>query len=290
MMSALRHGERQLAIGVDVGGTWLRVVARDRGRSVARVAVPVRDAPRVETFLRTLWRRRGWSGAVTAGLVVASRGVWTGPERRTAARRLRGLARRVHVLSDAEAALLGALDGGAGVLVLSGTGSIVIGRDARGRWARAGGLGPLLGDEGSGFWLGREWLGARARDGNGLAARRIARQPDAVARIAALAPRVVARARRGDPRARRIVREGQAQLAALTLRVTRQLGLPPPVSVSWAGTLLGNAWFRRGVIRAVARAGLSARWRRPVRSPVDAAARLAESLSGAREPHDPAGR
>src|SRR3989304_4407417 len=52
-----------------------------------------------------------------------------------------------------------------GPLVPAGTGSIVIGRDARGRWARAGGLGPLLGDEGSAFWLGRG--GVRGAGGGG---------------------------------------------------------------------------------------------------------------------------
>lgn len=288
-MSVIRHGKRQLAIGVDVGGTWLRVVARERGRPVARLAVPVRDMPTLETFLRRLWRRRGWSGTAVGALVVAARGIWTAAERRAASRALRRFARRVRVLSDAEAAMLGALDGRAGVLVLAGTGSIAIGRDARGRWARAGGLGPLVGDEGSGYWLGREWLRATARDGGMLAARRLARSPDPVARIAALAPRVVARARRGDPRARRIVSTGQAHLATLALAVARKLRLSPPVSVSWAGALLGNGWFRRGVIRAVARAGVRARWHPPARTPVDAAVRLAESLAapGARDVRAP---
>src|ERR671936_219293 len=84
--------------------------------------------------------------------------VWTAAERRAVARGLRGAAARIAVISDAEAALLGAHDGRAGVLVLAGTGSIVLGRDAGGPLARAGGLGPLIGDEGSAFWLGREWL------------------------------------------------------------------------------------------------------------------------------------
>jgi len=53
---------------------------------------------------------------------VAARGVWTRAERRAAARRLRGVAARVEVISDAEAALLGAHDGRAGLLVLAATG------------------------------------------------------------------------------------------------------------------------------------------------------------------------
>src|ERR671935_277939 len=84
---------------------------------------------------------------------------------------------------------------GAGVLILAGTGSIVIGRDRRGRWARAGGLGPLLGDEGSGFWLGRAWLRATTQGEDFLPARRLIQARDPVRRIAALAPGVIARAR-----------------------------------------------------------------------------------------------
>src|SRR5215217_1934342 len=44
-----------------------------------------------------------------------------------------------------------------------------VGRDAAGRNARAGGHGYLLGDEGSGYWIGREAVRAalRAADGTG---------------------------------------------------------------------------------------------------------------------------
>src|SRR5262249_14186389 len=194
-------------------------------------------------------------------LVVASRGLWTPAGRQALAHRLRGLARRVHVVSDAQAALLGALGRQPGMLILSGTGSIVVGWNARGRWARAGGLGPFVGDEGSGFWLGREWLRATARDGL-PAALRIVHTPDPVRAIAALAPIVLARARRGDRRAQRIVAESQRLLAAGAREVVRALKLRHPVNASWAGSVLENRRFRAGLIRAVARAGIRAHWHR----------------------------
>lgn len=43
-----------------------------------------------------------------------------------------------------------------GVLVICGTGSIVLGKDEEGKKMRSGGWGYLLGDEGSGFWLVKE--------------------------------------------------------------------------------------------------------------------------------------
>jgi N-acetylglucosamine kinase-like BadF-type ATPase len=55
---------------------------------------------------------------------------------------------------DEEIALDAAFHGGRGVLALAGTGSNVIGRTADARRVRAGGWGPVLGDEGSGHWIG----------------------------------------------------------------------------------------------------------------------------------------
>jgi N-acetylglucosamine kinase-like BadF-type ATPase len=271
-----------LAIGVDAGGTWIRVEARAAGRRVARASARVAASADVETVLAALWRLRAWSRRDVAAMVVASKGVWSPAECRRLARRLTRLARRVRVIPDAQAAALGALDGRPGVLVLSGTGAIVVGHDGAGRWSRAGGFGALLGDEGSGFWLGREWVRATTGPGDFEKVRRLAHSARPVAAIATLAPLVLARARRGEDRAVRIAREGQRRLADCALDVGRRLRLRPPVAVSWAGTVMGDAWFRAGVARAVQRRGLRARWVIPAAEPVAAAAHMAEALAALR--------
>jgi N-acetylglucosamine kinase-like BadF-type ATPase len=273
MRSALGHRQCRLAVGVDVGGTWIRVVALADGRRTLVHRAPA--VPELATFLRRIWRRHRFTGRVRA-LVVAARGVWLPRERRALARAMRGLARRVLVIADVEAAWHATHDGGAGVLVLAGTGSIVVGRTPRGRWVRAGGLGPLLGDDGSAFAIGRAWLRARAA---APAQRRLAVRPDAVTAIAALAPRVVARARAGDPLAARIVREAQVHLAGQAREVTRALGLHDAVPVGGAGSVMGNRWFAAGVRRALRRAGVQVRWRQARGTPVQAAARLAARLA-----------
>jgi N-acetylglucosamine kinase-like BadF-type ATPase len=282
--AAVRHEaqSKSVCVGADVGGTWIRIAVWVNGRRGPTTAVPAdRNLKELASALRAVWRRRRWDRQRVASLVVASRGLWTVDERHALARSLRGYARRVQVISDAQAALLGALGERPGVLLLSGTGSIVVGRDAQSRWSRAGGLGPLVGDEGSGFWLGREWLRMAARDGRLLSTLRAVHAADPVKTIAALAPHVIARARRGDRRALRIVREGQRHLAARALEVARALRLPQPVDASWAGRVLANPWFRAGTIRAVARAGLRVRWHRPAEEPVVAAARLAAARADA---------
>jgi len=242
------------------------VVLRD-GRATRRV----RRASGLRELAKILPTMFGAQRSV-ASLVVAARGVWTAAERSGLRRRLRPLAGRVEVISDAEAALLGALGGRPGVLILAGTGSIVLGRDDRGRLARAGGLGPLLGDEGSAFWLGREWL--RRRADAARVARGLGRRPDAVSRIAAGAPGVLARARRGDRRARAIVAAGQHHLAAQAASVIQRLRLASPVLVSWSGGLMADEGYRAGVRRALSRRA-RCRWQPPQADPALAAARRA---------------
>ncbi len=75
----------------------------------------------------------------------------------------------VHVTTDVEVALEAAVGAGPGVILIAGTGSIALGRNAQGRTARAGGLGPKIGDEGSAYDIGRKAVQAVARAREGLA-------------------------------------------------------------------------------------------------------------------------
>ena len=79
------------------------------------------------------------------------------------------LAQRLEVVTDAELLLAAGTPEGWGLAVVCGTGSIAIGRGPDGRQDRAGGWGPLLGDEGSGYALALAGLRAatQAEDGRG---------------------------------------------------------------------------------------------------------------------------
>ena len=226
---------RPLAVGVDVGGTWIRIHADAGHRRPIRTAARVVKAGDLETYLSTVWRRQGWLARDVAALVVAAKGVWTSAECERLARPLRRFARAVRAMPDAQAAALGALGGTRGVLVLSGTGSIIVGHDGQGRWARAGGFGPLLGDEGSGFWLGREWLRATTGPGDFDEIRKLAHAAQPAAAVAALAPMVLARARRRDAIASRVVREGRT-----TSRCGRRRPGPAPALAGTGGDELGR--------------------------------------------------
>jgi N-acetylglucosamine kinase-like BadF-type ATPase len=82
-----------------------------------------------------------------------------------------GYKSRILVVNDALIALVAGAEDSPGIVVIAGTGSIVYGRNANFDAARAGGWGHIIGDEGSGYWIGREALAAimRAVDGRGPA-------------------------------------------------------------------------------------------------------------------------
>ncbi len=77
--------------------------------------------------------------------------------------------KRYRLETDAAIALAGATAGEPGVVVIAGTGSLAYGVGSGGRKAKAGGWGYLLGDEGSGYYIGRLAISAalKAHDWRG---------------------------------------------------------------------------------------------------------------------------
>ncbi len=67
------------------------------------------------------------------------------------------------VVSDARIALEAAFSGNPGSILISGTGSIMFGKDKDGNIHRVGGFGRLIGDEGSGLTIGRKGLNILAK-------------------------------------------------------------------------------------------------------------------------------
>src|SRR4029450_7542857 len=74
---------------------------------------------------------------------------------------------RVLVVNDALVALAAGAPGAPRIVIICGTGSIAYGRNGEGVAARAGGWGHIIGDEGSGYWIGRQAVQAVMRDADG---------------------------------------------------------------------------------------------------------------------------
>ncbi len=60
------------------------------------------------------------------------------------------------VVNDAEIVLESEAPNSSGVVLIAGTGSVCYGKNMSGCSVRAGGWGHLVGDEGSGYWMGKE--------------------------------------------------------------------------------------------------------------------------------------
>lgn len=73
----------------------------------------------------------------------------------------------VQVVTDVRIALEGAFGGRPGIAVVAGTGSSIMCKTERGEVELIGGWGRILGDEGSGYFIGLEALKAVARDYDG---------------------------------------------------------------------------------------------------------------------------
>lgn len=162
---------------------------------------------------------------------------------------------------DEEIALDAAFQGGRGILALAGTGSNIIGRTADGRRVGAGGWGPVLGDEGSGHWIGLEAVRAlfRAIDEGretileqpilnawGLDSReQLIQVGNSVGplKFAELTRAVVECATEGDALASEVLRsagEEMARFVALVIRRMQEMEpqQPAPPEVAIAGSIL----------------------------------------------------
>ncbi len=200
------------------------------------------------------WEQAGFSQTVPPRFASAGLGMTGSGE--YAAETLDQIAACEHktVVHDSISAHAGALAGAPGVIVIAGTGSVALGVDAGGKALRVGGWSHLMGDEGSGYDIGRQALSAAARMEDGRAP--VSRLHAAVlahfhaqtlwevhaqihapgasrAEIAALARVTAGCAQEGDETARVIFQQAGYQLAELALAALRGLrmeGVPTPVA------------------------------------------------------------
>jgi glucosamine kinase len=160
----------QIVVGVDGGGSKTHViVATPRGKVLAEVtgdasAVTPGEALSSAEVIGALVRDALAQAEITdrpAMLVAGVAGTGREKEQKALLRALRNesLAEEIQVTTDAEIALADAFGPErAGILLISGTGSVAYGRGPTGTLRRCGGWGPIAGDEGSGAWIGRRAL------------------------------------------------------------------------------------------------------------------------------------
>lgn len=299
------------ALGIDGGGTRTRAVLVDASGEIDGWRMggcgnfQVVGLQGLESLLRELiyelgGQAKGGGVSLCLGLAGAGR-----PDEQAAIADLvrdRGWADLVCVVSDARVALEGAHGGEAGIIVIAGTGSIVLGKNSAGKEARTGGWGPLLGDEGSGYSIGLEALRAvfKARDGWGKdtslseelrrelglrnwdeAVQKVYGGEIGRERIAGLGPFVFEAARGGDGVAQQIVESAGMALGHQVRAVARRLKIAGAVDLSGVGGVLKERdMLWPALERAAGRQMGELRWRTALLPPVMGAVLLARRQAG----------
>ena len=240
-------------IGLDIGGSKTHGIRFVNGKTTAEITVGSTNIQNVSR--RTASERLGLlfaSLGSDAEYVIAGAG---GIDTPADAAELQGLihpyapASTIRIVHDSRL-ILAAGGSDTGIAVIAGTGSAVWGCDARGRESRIGGWGYLLGDEGSGYWLGREAVRHSLRRSNAvlpqdiltellLAGCKLTDPRQLIALFhsphhgrnfwAKQARHVVEAAANDHEASRALLAKAGNDLADMTLSASRQLGIQGPV-------------------------------------------------------------
>ena len=157
---------------------------------------------------------------------------------------------------DIRIALAGGLSGRPGIVQIAGTGSSCYGRNAAGQSWRSGGWGPLLADEGSGYWFGIEAMKAATMASDGRSSETVLlpavldflklKDIDGImhrvyvenmsrSEIASLSPLLINAAKEGDAVSLQIVETGIQNLAQCVSIVAHKLDLMEQCELSLTG-------------------------------------------------------
>ncbi len=172
-------------LGVDGGGTkTVAAVLRleDHGVSIGRAGAanpdavgPGRAAAAIRRAITQAVNRARVDPAQIVGAVLGIAGVDSPSDEQWFQAQLADLhlPASTRVVNDLVPAWASGTGCGQGMVIIAGTGSNCLGVNADGQAWRAGGWGHILGDEGSGYWVGLHAMNAaiRYRDGRGPATR-----------------------------------------------------------------------------------------------------------------------
>ena len=285
-----------------VGEHW-KEIATGVGPGVSHLEAD-NGIKRFQDALLTSTAKAGAIGKLDAAVIGAS-GIEHGTPLQDRASRL--MARTLHVppeyalaTGDERTALRGAFPDQPGIVAISGTGMICIGRNGQGREHRCGGWGWRLDGAGAAFDLGHQGLQLSLRMADGrlpdhplrkelwtllgctssVDLKALVVRPEfGPAQFAALAPAVVAAAKDGLNEAQEIVDRSAAAQADSIQSVAMALGIHQPRVVGQGGAFDNLQPFRIAVKAALSTAMPDALWCEPQGDACAGALSLAKDLA-----------
>jgi N-acetylglucosamine kinase-like BadF-type ATPase len=202
----------------------------------------------------------------------------------------------VKVVSDAQVALEGAFPDSAGCILIAGTGSILFGKDKKGKIHRVGGFGRLIGDEGSGYCIGRKALNAVSKEIDGRGEKTIITEmvndkidfgvSDKLVNkvykekldIASIAKIVIEAAEKGDKAANKILSIEADELVLHLKSILEKIPVKK-LNVSFSGSLIDNKNFYSGLLKKKIKESLpQIKVVKPALTPVAGAIQIAKKI------------
>jgi glucosamine kinase len=315
-MSAQEPPVAELLIAVDAGGSktaacvarqtpsgGFEIIGRGRMSGANPLTIGVERAAEVIAVAVELARQDANSPAMVADRAVLS--IAGAADPLVAAQlverlRTRSLASRIAIVSDVLPILAACSEQGAGVALIAGTGSVAVGRGVAGHVVRCGGWGYLLGDDGSGYAIGRTAIRLTLEDLEAgrsepcplsKAVLELLKSTDRAevthavynsenprATIASVAECVVRLADAGDESARGILDAAGRDLAQLAARTAKEVGFATselPLAMA-GGVLVASEYVRNAVLQCLVSLSLNCRLR-IVANPLEGCLRLAVS-------------
>jgi N-acetylglucosamine kinase-like BadF-type ATPase len=207
----------------------------------------------------------------------------------------------VKIVSDAYVALEGAFPDSSGCIMIAGTGSILFGKDESGKVQRVGGFGRLIGDEGSGYAIGRKALNAVTKEIDGRGERTIITEllnnkidsgvQDKLINkvykekldVASVAKIVIKAAEEADEVANKILND-EADELVLYIKAFLDKISTNKLNISFSGSLIDNKNFYSDLLKKKIKENLSmVKVVKPVSSPVQGAILLAKRIISAKD-------
>lgn len=265
-------------IGVDGGGTeTVGILANEHGLILSQGKVgatnyQVVGAERLKSEIHKLFQQMGVgpdkSTRKVSHVFIGLAGVGRESDRKEVSALFQNLPYlgNVTVESDAQVALSGAFSGEEGIIIIAGTGAICFGRDKNGPVVRSGGWGYLLGDEGSGYFIGQQAIIAALKDLDGRGEKtelrpaiekryqlasideiipKIYKQQIDRTEIAGLAPLVFGLAAENDAEAADIIRRTGHEQGRLAKAVAERLAL---INKKIRVALIGGVFNQRDIL------------------------------------------
>ncbi len=173
----------------------------------------------------------------------------------------------LQIVSDARIALEGAFGGGEGSILISGTGSIMFGKDKKGNIHRAGGFGRYIGDEGSAYSIGRKGINLLSKYFDGRTDKPIL--ADLISNkfnikdsaslieniysndldIASVAPLVIEAAEQSDSECIKILSEESDELILLVRTMLKKL-INDDLKLCFIGSTISNKHFYSNLLKS----------------------------------------